>query len=65
MMATAAPAGDRRAVQPGRQPWRLVRHQHADSGSYFQTQDFFDPDIDISPLSGEVRHRVTGTDVRM
>ena len=28
---------------------------------YFQTQDFFDPDIDLSPLADEVRHRVTGT----
>jgi len=31
--------------------------------SYFQTQDFFDPDIDLSPLVGEVRHRVTSTAV--
>jgi outer membrane receptor protein involved in Fe transport len=28
---------------------------------YFQTQDFFDPDIDRSPLADEVRHRVIGT----
>ena len=28
---------------------------------YFQTQDFFNPDIDRSPLADEVRHRVIGT----
>ncbi|MEO5739517.1 MAG: TonB-dependent receptor [Vicinamibacterales bacterium] len=36
------------------------------SGSgYNNTQDFFDPylDVDYSPLIGEVRHRVTGTTV--
>jgi outer membrane receptor protein involved in Fe transport len=32
-------------------------------GAYFQTQDFFDPDNDISPLADEVRHRVIGTTV--
>jgi hypothetical protein len=31
--------------------------------TYNNTQDFFDPnlDVDYSPLIGEVRHRVTGT----
>jgi hypothetical protein len=41
----------------------LVGNFNSSVGSYFQTQDFFDPDIDRSPLSGEVRHRVTGTAV--
>jgi hypothetical protein len=29
--------------------------------AYFQTQDFFDPDVDVSPLSDEARHRVIGS----
>lgn len=32
-------------------------------GTYFQTQDFFDPNFDLSPLADEVRHRVVGTTV--
>ena len=31
--------------------------------AYFQTQDFFDPDFDISPLTDEARHRVIGSAV--
>jgi outer membrane receptor protein involved in Fe transport len=30
-------------------------------GAYFQTQDFFNPDIDIAPLSDESRHRLIGS----
>jgi outer membrane receptor protein involved in Fe transport len=29
--------------------------------AYFQTQDFFNPDVDISPLSDQSRHRVIGS----
>ena len=29
--------------------------------AYFQTQDFFDPDVDMAPLSDEARHRVIGS----
>ena len=29
--------------------------------AHFQTQDFFDPDFDISPLTDEARHRVIGS----
>jgi len=29
--------------------------------AYFQTQDFFDPDVDVSPLTDESRHRVIGS----
>lgn len=29
--------------------------------AYFQTQDFFDPDVDIAPLSDQARHRVIGS----
>ena len=39
----------------------LVGNFDSTPGSYGQTQDFYNPDADISPVSGEVRHRVTGT----
>src|SRR4026209_1357201 len=29
--------------------------------AYFQTQDFFDPDVDVSPLTDESRHRIIGS----
>jgi outer membrane receptor protein involved in Fe transport len=29
--------------------------------AYFQTQDFFDPDVDMSPLTDEARHRIIGS----
>jgi hypothetical protein len=29
--------------------------------AYFQTQDFFNPDVDIAPLSDQSRHRVIGS----
>jgi hypothetical protein len=29
--------------------------------AYFQTQDFFDPDVDMAPLSDQSRHRVIGS----
>jgi carboxypeptidase family protein/TonB-dependent receptor-like protein len=32
----------------------------ASTGSVYATQDFFDPNFDVVPLSSEVRHRVSG-----
>src|SRR5688572_3050890 len=46
----------------GQQGGSLVGNFNSSLGdAYFQTQDFFDPDFDISPLTDEARHRVIGS----
>ena len=46
----------------GQQGGSLVGNFNSSLGdAYFQTQDFFDPDFDISPLTDEARHRVVGS----
>lgn len=48
----------------GQQGGSLVGNFNSSLGdAYFQTQDFFDPDFDISPLTDEARHRVIGSAV--
>jgi hypothetical protein len=48
----------------GQQGGSLVGNFNSSLGNaYFQTQDFFDPDFDIAPLSDEARHRVIGSAV--
>jgi hypothetical protein len=46
----------------GQQGGNLVGNFNSSLGdAYFQTQDFFDPDFDISPLTDGARHRVIGS----
>jgi hypothetical protein len=46
----------------GQQGGSLVGNFNSSLGdAYFQTQDFFDPDFDIAPLTDEARHRVIGS----
>ena len=46
----------------GQQGGNLVGNFNSSLGdAYFQTQDFFDPDIDIAPLTDGARHRVIGS----
>ena len=48
----------------GQQGGSLVGNFNSSLGdAYFQTQDFFDPNIDVSPLTDESRHRVIGSAV--
>ena len=48
----------------GQQGGSLVGNFNSSLGdAYFQTQDFFDPDVDVSPLTDEARHRVIGSAV--